>query len=136
MPWAMEMIQFIAQVCHEANRAYCQAIGDLSQPPWADAPGWQKESAINGVYFHFGALDRGEYPNPSQSHNNWLKEKLAEGWKYGPVKDPTLKEHPCCIPYDQLPKEQKAKDFIFSAIVKTFWQANGNTLSRIKVTRL
>lgn len=28
----------IAQVCHEVNRAYCQALGDDSQPAWDDAP--------------------------------------------------------------------------------------------------
>ena len=29
--------QEIARVCHEVNRAYCQAIGDNSQPTWEDA---------------------------------------------------------------------------------------------------
>lgn len=41
----------IARVCHEVNRAYCAALGDLSQPPWADAPEWQRKSALNGVAF-------------------------------------------------------------------------------------
>ena len=27
----------------------------------------------------------------------------ADGWKYGPVKDPEKKEHPCFVPYDDLP---------------------------------
>jgi len=43
----------IAVVCHEANRAYCSRIGDDSQPPWCDAPEWQKMSAITGVTFVF-----------------------------------------------------------------------------------
>ena len=102
-------------MCHEANRGYCKAIGDNSQLPWDEAPQWAKTSAINGVRFHLDNPNAG----PSGSHENWLKEKEKEGWKYGEVKDPEKKEHPCFVPYDQLPKEQQAKDYIFTAIVKT-----------------
>jgi hypothetical protein len=104
----------IARVCHEVNRAYCLSLGDSSQPSWKNAPEWQKFSAINGVRFHLdnpGTL-------PSASHEKWLEEKLATGWKYGLVKNPDTKEHPCCVPYDQLPVEQRAKDYIFSSIVR------------------
>lgn len=104
----------IARVCHEVNRAYCQSIGDLSQPRWEDAPDWQKDSAVKGVQFH---IDNPEAP-PSASHDSWLKQKVDEGWKYGAVKNPDTKEHPCCVSYDQLPVEQRAKDFIFSALVR------------------
>ncbi len=103
----------IAKVCHEVNRAYCQALGDDSQPIWEDAPDWQKESAVNGVAFHIANPDAG----PDHSHNAWLREKEAAGWKYGPVKDAEKKEHPCFVPYDQLPTDQKAKDYIFRSIV-------------------
>jgi hypothetical protein len=105
----------IARVCHEANRAYCKALGDGSQVSWDAAPQWQRDSAIAGVRFHM------ENPNasPSASHESWLKVKTEEGWKYGPVKNVETKEHPCFVPYDQLPVEQRAKDYIFSAIVDT-----------------
>ncbi len=103
----------IAKVAHEVNRAYCQALGDNSQPEWAGAPDWQRSSAVNGVKFHRENPDAG----PEHSHNEWLKEKEANGWKYGPIKDETKKEHPCFVPYDELPLEQKAKDYIFRAIV-------------------
>ena len=104
----------IAQVCHEANRAYCQALGDNSQPSWSKAPKWQRESAINGVKFIQENFDA----KPSASHESWMEEKRKDGWSYGPVKDPALKQHPCFVPYDQLPAEQKAKDYIFGAIVR------------------
>lgn len=105
----------IAEICHEANRAYCKAIGDDSQPAWVDAPDWQKQSALTGVNFIAANPDAG----PDASHNSWLAEKTRDGWAYGPVKDPEKKEHPCFVPYDQLPTEQKAKDYIFGAIVRT-----------------
>jgi len=105
--------QEIARVCHEVNRAYCLALGDDSQPTWENAPEWQRESAVNGAQFHIDYPDAGA----DHSHNAWLREKAESGWKFGPVKDPDLKEHPCIVPFEELPSEQQAKDFIFGAIV-------------------
>jgi hypothetical protein len=103
----------IAEACHRINKAYCQALGDDSQPIWVDAPQWQRDSAIHGVEFHRNHPDAG----PEQSHNTWLAEKEANGWKYGPHKDPDKKEHPCMVPFEQLPTDQKAKHYIFRAVV-------------------
>lgn len=107
-------IEKIAKVAHEANRAYCESIGDNSQIPWGRAPDWQRESAIDGVKFHLNNPDS----QPQDSHENWLKLKFAEGWKYGEVKAVGKKEHPCCVPYDELPIEQRVKDSIFLGIVR------------------
>ena len=108
----MNIVQ-IAKMAHEINKAYCEAIGDYSQPEWNDAPDWQRDSAINGVEFHLANPDA----SPSASHDNWLKQKLDEGWTYGEVKDPEKKEHPCCVPYEKLPVEQRAKDYLFRQVV-------------------
>lgn len=109
----MEMSE-IAKVCHEVNRAYCASLGDTSQLPWEEAPQWQRDSAVNGVR-HAQANPNA---HPSDSHKSWLEEKRAAGWKYGPDKDPEKKTHPCFVPYDELPTNQKAKDYIFLAIVR------------------
>lgn len=106
--------ELIAIVCHEANRAYCATIGDLSQPVWAEAPQWQRDSAINGVQFHIDNPDA----LPSASHENWLREKMEDGWVYGMKKDPDAKTHPCLVPYDALDEEQQIKDTLFIAIVR------------------
>lgn len=107
-------IDKIAEVAHEANRAYCNSIGDFSQLHWDSAPGWQKKSAINGVKFHL------ENPNadPSASHANWLKEKQDAGWQWGEVKNTGKRLHPCCVPYDKLPIEQRVKDSLFIGVVR------------------
>lgn len=102
----------IARVCHEVNRAYCQALGDFSQDTWEDAPQWQRDSAVNGVRMHL-AND----VDPEASHEAWRKEKVEAGWQFGLDKDPEKKEHPCMLPFSQLPQAQKAKDFIFRAVV-------------------
>lgn len=106
-------VEDIAELAHEVNRSYCDSIGDNSQLAWDDAPEWQRLSAINGVKFHI------ENPNatPSASHDNWLKQKEDEGWKYGPVKNAETKEHPCFLPFDQLPVEQRTKDYLFRQVV-------------------
>lgn len=109
-------IEQIAELCHEANRTYCHLNGDDFQPIWADAPVWQKTSAVTGVQFH---LDN-PHAGPAASHENWLKEKEADGWKYGPVKNPETKEHPCFMPYDGLPVEQRMKDSLFISVVNCF----------------
>lgn len=109
-------IEQIAKTAHEVNRAYCVSIGDKSQPSWEDAPDWQKKSAVNGVKFHIENPDA----KPEDSHNSWLKEKETDGWKYGEVKDPEKKEHPCFVPYDKLPQEQKTKDYLFIGVVRSF----------------
>jgi hypothetical protein len=108
----------IARVCHEVNKAYCEALGDNSQPTWEDAPAWQRESARMGVDLHL----MGNF-GPEASHISWMKQKVDEGWVYGAVKDPEAKTHPCIVPFDQLPREQQAKDFIFRAVVHALKEA-------------
>lgn len=103
----------IARVCHEVNRAYCQALGDNSQPAWEDAPEWQRESAALGVKLHIENPGVGA----EASHVSWMAQKVAEGWTYGPEKLPDIKQHPCIVPFDRLPVEQQAKDYIFRGVV-------------------
>lgn len=116
-------VKQIAIVCHEANRAYCLTLGDRSQSSWDEAPDWQRKSAITGVEFHLKMLESGKEPLPSASHDSWLAEKRADGWKFGPVKNAEAKEHPCFVPYGELPPEQKLKDYIFCGVVKSFYEA-------------
>lgn len=103
----------IAQVAHEINKAYCESIGDTSQPSWKEAPKWQKDSAFAGVKFHLANPDA----SPSASHESWLKQKEAEGWKYGSVKDAEKKEHPCFVSYHELEVSQRSKDYLFKQVI-------------------
>ncbi|MGL5156740.1 MAG: RyR domain-containing protein [Aeromonas veronii] len=105
----------IATVAHAVNAAYCAVLGDRSQSPWELAPEWQQQSALAGVTMHLANPDA----TPEQSHESWLAEKIAAGWTYGPVKDAELKQHPCCVPYAELPIEQRVKDHLFKAVVNS-----------------
>lgn len=103
----------IAYIAHEVNRAYCASLGDFSQKPWAEAPQWQRDSAVNGVLFRLKA----PHATPEDSHACRMEEKRAAGWTFGPIKDEALKQHPCFRPYEELPVEQRAKDYLFRGVV-------------------
>lgn len=103
----------IARVCHQTNKAYCEALGDYSQEHWEDAPEWQRDSAFSGVQFHINNPDASN----SASHDNWMAEKVADGWVYGELKDPEAKTHHCIVPFGELPKDQQIKDVLFRNLV-------------------
>lgn len=104
-----DAVERIAKKCHEANKAYCESIGDNSQPSWEDAPDWQKQSARMGVKLHMENPAAG----PEASHVSWRAQKAKEGWKYGEKKCPEAKTHPCMVDFKDLPEEQQKKDVIF-----------------------
>ena len=47
-----------------------------------------------------------------------MEHKIEQGWRLGPVKDETRKEHPSMVPYDELPLEEKVKDYLFRGVVQ------------------
>lgn len=106
-------IETIARVCHEANRAICRDAGHPEMPAWDDAPQWQRDSCIDGVRFYLANPDAG----PSASHEQWMRHKAAHGWVYGPEKDADKKTHPCMVPWEDLPDDQRIKDDVFRGIV-------------------
>jgi len=105
--------QKAAVLAHEVNKAYCEALGDHSQVHWSEASPEIQASCHRGVYMYMNN------PNatPEQSHENWMEGKEADGWEYGEEKDEKEKTHPCMVPYEELPVEQRAKDYIFRAVV-------------------
>lgn len=107
----------IARICHEANRAWCEINGDRSQPSWEHAPVWQKDSALNWVWFHIN--NPTPTAGPEGSHENWMREKSENGWTYGETKDPNADPptHPCMVPFRALPIDQQVKYVIFHGIV-------------------
>lgn len=44
------------------------------------------------------------------THDIWARLRFAQGWTYGPVRDDATKQHPCLIPYEQLPESEKDAD--------------------------
>jgi hypothetical protein len=44
------------------------------------------------------------------AHDIWAQQRMAEGWKYGPARNDATREHPCLIPYEDLPESEKEYD--------------------------
>lgn len=43
-------------------------------------------------------------------HEVWAATRIKQGWTYGQERDDKLKRHPCLIPYEELPEEEKVYD--------------------------
>jgi len=105
----------IARVCHEANRAWCEAHYDYRQKSWSEAEQWQRDSAVEGVKF---ALANPRSTDNAQ-HEAWMNDKIADGWTYGETKNSEKKTHPCLVPFVDLPVFQQLKDKLFRGIVRS-----------------
>jgi len=111
----------IARIVHEANRAYCISLGDFSHRSWQNTSPEIRATTIRGVRY----LRANPSATPEQMHENWKRDKVAQGWRYGPKKCAEAKTHPCIVPYCELPTEQRFKDYLFSAIVRLTVAASG-----------
>jgi hypothetical protein len=110
-------IIFCAMLAHEVNRVFSDSMNDRTNLPWASAPEWQRNSTINGVKFLLG----NPKATPEECHENWRRQKEAEGWVVGVVKDEQRKTHPCMLPYEMLSPYYQTKDKFFQAIVRAFF---------------
>lgn len=43
-------------------------------------------------------------------HEVWARQRMAEGWRYGPTRDDASKAHPDLVPYDELTEGEKDYD--------------------------
>lgn len=43
-------------------------------------------------------------------HEVWARTRMEQGWTYGKVRNDALKQHPCLVPYEDLPEEEKVYD--------------------------
>ncbi|MBQ4419953.1 MAG: Ryanodine receptor Ryr [Bacteroidales bacterium] len=43
-------------------------------------------------------------------HDIWAENRIAQGWTYGEKRDDEKKQHPCLVPYEDLPEEEKLYD--------------------------
>jgi RyR domain len=102
-------VEVIARACYEANAVYAESIGEETLP-------WQvvKDSVVNGVE----TLIADPSLTPAEMHDNWAKFKVEDGWTYGEEKDTEKKTHPQLVPYEDLPEEQRVKDYLFQGIVR------------------
>jgi RyR domain len=44
------------------------------------------------------------------NHDLWAGQRMKEGWKFGKERNDQRKEHPCLVPYAELPESEKDYD--------------------------
>jgi hypothetical protein len=109
-------IKALAQMIHESNKVFCEALGDNSQDHWSEAKGYNHESAMVGVRALFENPDM----TPAQSHDAWMEAKKKDGWVYGEKKCWDKKTHPSMVPYEDLSAAERYKDHLVQSIVKGY----------------
>ena len=110
----------IAEIVHATVRQYNivhEVPGDNFE--WDDMDESYRESIEKAV------KDEMETPTkePDESHKKWLKAREDDGWVYGPLKDQEKKQHPCMVPFEELPEVQQYKDILFVTMVALLKQA-------------
>lgn len=43
-------------------------------------------------------------------HDNWARQRMHDGWRFGQARDDHERQHPCLVPYDDLPESEKEYD--------------------------
>lgn len=43
-------------------------------------------------------------------HEVWAQSRMEQGWTYGEERNDALRQHPCLVPYEELPEVEKAYD--------------------------
>ncbi len=44
------------------------------------------------------------------AHDVWARQRLADGWRWGPRRNDDTREHPCLLSYDELPDSEREYD--------------------------
>ncbi len=44
------------------------------------------------------------------AHEIWARERMRDGWTFGPTRNDQRKEHPCLISYEDLPESERVYD--------------------------
>lgn len=108
----MDRIEVMARTLHAANREFAACQGD-AVPAWDVVPEAVRESVRGAVRLHL------EQPGttPQQNHENFLADRAAQGWSYGPERNAGARVSPFLVPWDQLDAVGRAKNALPGAIV-------------------
>lgn len=111
-------IETAAHAGHEAVRIYCARRGDLRHGDWGHMTEEQKMPARHGA---IGIIV--EDHNAERSHEAWRAARAALGWRFGQSHNAAIKEHPCMVPWADLPFEEQAKNHLFVETVRAMAKA-------------
>lgn len=105
----------IALLAHAALNALAHILTGSDLIDWEAAAEDAKARLIAGIQM---ILDDPQ-ATPEQQHEKWLAARQAEGWKHGKERDADKKISPLILPYAELPTDQKARDYVLFALVRS-----------------
>ena len=44
------------------------------------------------------------------THDIWARQRLTDGWAFGPKRNDAKKQHPCLVSYEDLPEDERIYD--------------------------
>lgn len=106
----------IAKTCHAIHRAYCIENNIKTQPEWNDLDEKHIEVIIDSVR----KILSGEIKTKEESHLNFVKYKISQGWKYSKIYSVENKTNPRLTEFNNLTIEQRTKEALFIECVKSF----------------
>lgn len=124
-----DLVTAACKAAHAVHRVWCESLGDGSHVH-LDKSTPEDVATVRACVratINLLAVSGTSYDDISRYvHEAWMEKKLADGWRYGPTKSSLSKEHPCIVPYSDLPPEQRVKDEIFctvvAAIARAWWK--------------
>ncbi|HKF10652.1 MAG TPA: RyR domain-containing protein [Xanthobacteraceae bacterium] len=64
-------------------------------------------------------------------HRRWIAERIAHGWRYGPMRDDRQMLHPDMVPYESLSNAAREKDRNAVRVLLSALEAQGQVLARV-----
>ena len=104
----------IARIAHDADRSLCALHGDMTTPGWFQLDDVHRENARVGVAIAVSMPDA----TPEQLHGVWLKDRKADGWRFGPQYDGLGKRDPLIRPWSRLTRLTQLREQLFVAVVR------------------
>ena len=63
-------------------------------------------------------------------HEIWAETRIAQAWTFGSERNDAEKKHPCLVPYEELPEEEKVYDRNTSIETLKFIVSNGYEIKK------
>lgn len=108
----------IAQVCHEADRAYLKSTSPKGKdllPTWSKASAERKALILAYVEYLLANPDATQ----STIHDIWMQRKTDASWTYGTTLNKAEKKDPALVAYDQLPEKRRARYQLMINVIKS-----------------
>lgn len=100
-----------ARFVYEAARVENAAAGRPINPePWERRPPEFRRMMIRAVAKQCGPK---RSRSPKALHEAWVRAYTRMGWRYGPIRNTSLKRHPDLVPFHELGRLEREKDWVY-----------------------